>query len=69
MDIVLLLLGIGLAVYGAHFLVDGGSVIAKHYNIPNLVIGSRSVSFLYVPDLVQFEFRQGSEPVDNIKPI
>jgi hypothetical protein len=27
MDIVLLLLGIGLAVYGAHFLVDGGSAV------------------------------------------
>lgn len=45
MDIVLLLLGIGLAVYGAHFLVDGGSAIAKHYNIPTLVIGSTIVAF------------------------
>ena len=45
MDIILLLLGIGLAVYGAHFLVDGGSAIAKHYNIPTLVIGSTIVAF------------------------
>ena len=45
MDIVLLLLGIGLAVYGAHFLVDGGSAIAKNYNIPTLVIGSTIVAF------------------------
>ena len=45
MDIVLLLLGIGLAVYGAHFLVDGGSAIARHYNIPTLVIGSTIVAF------------------------
>ena len=45
MDIVLLLLGIGLAVAGAHYLVDGGSAIAKHYNIPTLVIGSTIVAF------------------------
>jgi hypothetical protein len=29
MDIVLILLGIGLAVYGAHFLVDGGSAVSS----------------------------------------
>ena len=45
MDIVLLLLGIGLAVYGAHFLLDGGSAIAKRFNIPTLVIGSTTVAF------------------------
>jgi cation:H+ antiporter len=45
MDIILLLLGIGLAVSGAHYLVDGGSAIAKHYNIPTLVIGSTIVAF------------------------
>jgi len=45
MDIILLLLGIGLTVYGAHFLVDGGSAIARHYNIPTLVIGSTIVAF------------------------
>ena len=45
MDIFLLLLGIGLAVYGAHFLVEGGSAIAKRYNIPTLVIGSTIVAF------------------------
>jgi Ca2+/Na+ antiporter len=39
MDIVLFLLGIGLAVYGAHFLVDGGSAITRHYHISALVIG------------------------------
>ena len=45
MDILLLLLGIGLAVSGAHFLVDGGSAIAKRFNIPSLVIGSTIVAF------------------------
>jgi cation:H+ antiporter len=45
MDILLLLLGIGLAVSGAHYLVDGGSAIAKRYNIPTLVIGSTIVAF------------------------
>ena len=45
MDILLLLLGIGLAVTGAHYLVDGGSAIAKRFNIPTLVIGSTIVAF------------------------
>jgi cation:H+ antiporter len=45
MDILLLLLGIGLAVSGAHFLVDGGSAIAKRFNIPSMVIGSTVVAF------------------------
>jgi cation:H+ antiporter len=45
MDILLLLLGIGLAVSGAHYLVDGGSAIAKRFNIPTLVIGSTIVAF------------------------
>jgi cation:H+ antiporter len=43
--ILLLLLGIGFAVFGAHFLVDGGSAIAKRFNIPTLVIGSTIVAF------------------------
>ena len=45
MDILLLLFGIGLAVSGAHYLVDGGSAIAKRFNIPTLVIGSTIVAF------------------------
>lgn len=45
MDILFLLLGISLAVYGAHFLVEGGSAIAKRFNIPTLVIGSTIVAF------------------------
>jgi cation:H+ antiporter len=45
MDILLLLLGIAFAVYGAHLLVDGGSAIAKRFNIPSLVIGSTIVAF------------------------
>lgn len=45
MDILTLLLGIGLAVYGAHYLVDGGSAIAKRFNIPTIVIGSTIVAF------------------------
>jgi cation:H+ antiporter len=45
MDILFLLLGIGMAVYGAHCLVDGGSAIAKRFNIPPLIIGSTIVAF------------------------
>lgn len=45
MDILLLLLGIAFAVYGAQLLVDGGSAIAKRFNIPSLVIGSTIVAF------------------------
>jgi cation:H+ antiporter len=45
MDILLLLAGISMAVYGAHFLVEGGSAIAKRFNIPTLVIGSTIVAF------------------------
>ena len=45
MNILYLLLGIGLAVSGAHYLVEGGTAIAKRYNIPTLVIGSTIVAF------------------------
>jgi cation:H+ antiporter len=45
MDTVLLVAGVGLAVYGAYFLVEGGSAIAKRFNIPTLVIGSTIVAF------------------------
>lgn len=45
MDILYLVLGLVLAVYGAQFLVDGGSAIAKRYNIPTIVIGSTIVAF------------------------
>ena len=45
MHILYLFLGIALAVSGAHYLVDGGTAIAKRYNIPTLVIGSTIVAF------------------------
>ena len=45
MDILYLVLGLVFAVYGAQFLVDGGSAIAKRYNIPTIVIGSTIVAF------------------------
>lgn len=40
-----LLIGIAGLVYGANFLVDGASVIAKRFNIPNIVIGLTIVAF------------------------
>jgi cation:H+ antiporter len=45
MDILTLLAGLVAAVYGAQFLVDGGSAIARRYNIPTIVIGSTIVAF------------------------
>jgi cation:H+ antiporter len=45
MDILTLLIGIAAAVYGAQLLVDGGSAIAKRYDIPTIVIGSTIVAF------------------------
>jgi cation:H+ antiporter len=45
MDALTLLAGILMAVFGAHFLVEGGSAIAKRFNIPTLVIGSTIVAF------------------------
>jgi cation:H+ antiporter len=45
MDILTLVLGLVAAVYGAHLLVDGGSAIARRYNIPTIVIGSTNVAF------------------------
>jgi len=45
MDIVTLLVGLLAAVYGAGLLVDGGSAIAKRYDIPTVVIGSTIVAF------------------------
>ncbi len=41
----LLVLGLAMIVYGANFLVDGASSLAKRYNIPNIVIGLTIVAF------------------------
>ena len=45
MDIVYVILGLVFAVYGAQFLVDGGSAVTRRFNIPTLVIGSTVVAF------------------------
>ena len=45
MDILFVILGLVFAVYGAQLLVDGGSAVAKRFNIPTLVIGSTVVAF------------------------
>jgi cation:H+ antiporter len=45
MDILFVILGLAFAVYGAQLLVDGGTAVAKRYNIPTLVIGSTVVAF------------------------
>ncbi|MCK5685089.1 calcium/sodium antiporter [bacterium] len=45
MDIFFILIGLALAIYGAHILVKGGSSLAERFNIPPLVIGSTIVAF------------------------
>ncbi len=45
MSIVFLILGLGMVIYGANFMVDGSSALAKKYNIPNIVIGLTIVAF------------------------
>lgn len=45
MEILLILLGLLFAVYGAQLLVDGGVSVANRFNIPTLVIGSTVVAF------------------------
>src|SRR5690606_41781218 len=45
LNIVLLVLGFVLLVYGANWLVDGATSLAKMYNIPNIVIGLTIVAF------------------------
>lgn len=41
----IMVLGLGLIIYGANILVDGASALAKKYNIPNIVIGLTVVAF------------------------
>lgn len=53
LSILILLGGVFLLVLGANCLVDGASVIAKKFNIPNIVIGLTIVSFgTSAPELV-----------------
>ncbi|MBC2855266.1 MAG: calcium/sodium antiporter [Cetobacterium sp.] len=53
MAFVMMIIGVIALVYGANFLVDGASVIAKRFNIPNLVIGLTIVAFgTSAPELV-----------------
>lgn len=51
--ILLLILGFGLLIKGAGWLVDGSASLAKKYNIPNLTIGLTIVAFgTSTPELV-----------------
>jgi len=45
LNVILLLAGFALLIYGANMLVDGASSLAKKYNIPNIVIGLTIVAF------------------------
>jgi cation:H+ antiporter len=44
-SLILLLVGLGLVVFGASIFVDGASSLAKTYKIPNIVIGLTIVAF------------------------
>ncbi|MGL4998788.1 MAG: calcium/sodium antiporter [Cetobacterium sp.] len=53
LTVLILFLGVIFLVFGANFLVDGASVIAKRFNIPNIVIGLTIVAFgTSAPELV-----------------
>ncbi|MHA4989989.1 calcium/sodium antiporter [Cetobacterium somerae] len=53
MSLIILLVGVIFLVFGANSLVDGASVIAKRFNIPNIVIGLTIVAFgTSAPELV-----------------
>jgi len=53
LSLFILLIGVTFLVLGANFLVDGASVIAKKFNIPNIVIGLTIVAFgTSAPELV-----------------
>jgi cation:H+ antiporter len=45
LSFLILVLGLGMVVYGANILVDGAAALAKKYNIPNIVIGLTVVAF------------------------
>ncbi len=53
LSLIILLVGVIFLVLGANYLVDGASVIAKRFNIPNIVIGLTIVAFgTSAPELV-----------------
>lgn len=45
MDYLLIIAGFIVLIYGAHFLVDGSTGLAKRFNVPNLIIGLTIVAF------------------------
>lgn len=52
-NLIFLLIGFIPLIYGANFLVDGSSSLAKKFNIPNIVIGLTVVAFgTSAPELI-----------------
>lgn len=53
LDLLLLIAGFVILIYGANFLVDGGSALARRLNVSNIVIGLTVVAFgTSTPELV-----------------
>lgn len=53
LDLLFLIAGLIILIYGANFLVDGGSALARRLNISNIVIGLTVVAFgTSTPELV-----------------
>lgn len=53
MDYLFILAGFVVLIYGAHFLVDGSTGLAKRFNVPNLIIGLTIVALgTSAPELV-----------------
>jgi cation:H+ antiporter len=64
-NLIFLLLGFIPLVYGANFLVDGSSSLAKKFNIPNIVIGLTVVAFgTSAPELIVNIFSSISKTPD-----
>ncbi|MBN2485631.1 MAG: calcium/sodium antiporter [Bacteroidales bacterium] len=45
LNLLFIIIGFALLVYGADYLVDGGASLAKKFNVPNMVIGLTIVAF------------------------
>jgi cation:H+ antiporter len=67
LDILLLIAGFVLLIYGANWLVDGASALAKRFNIPNIVIGLTIVAFgTSSPELVVNVFASVNQQSDIV---
>ena len=66
-DITMIIIGLGLLIQGADWLIKGGGALARKYHIPELVIGLTVVAFgTSLPELVVTAFASGQNHQDLI---